>query len=117
MNKRLTAPDDKDADRRDQVGTQPAGARQAEEELAPVLDAHGVEEERKAQRSDHGRRDGLRGEPSHAQGHEQDRAHAQGESLEVDLSHQVADRDSEEQREQRLLLEQRPDWFHVGDEA
>ena len=97
---------------RHQVRPQPGGARQPEEELLAVLDAHGIEEERKAQRSDHRRRRRLRCKPAHGQCHEENRAHAKGKSPDADLSHDIADRDREKQRHQRLLLEHCPNEFH-----
>ena len=101
------------ADQRDEVGLAPGGARQAEEELLAVLDADGIEEEREAERADHRRRRRLRREPAHGERDEQHRAHAEREALDVDLADEIADRDREEQRHQRLLLEQRLDEFHA----
>ena len=102
------------ADQRDEVGLAPVGARQAEEELLAVLDADGVEEEREAERPDHRRRRRLRREPAHGERDEQHRPDAEGEALDVDLAHEIADRDREKQRHQRLLLEQRPDEFQCS---
>ena len=72
----------------------------------PVLHAHAVEEEREPQRSDHRRRHRLRREPAHGECDEEHRSHAERESLDVDFAHQIADGDRQEQRHQRLLLEQ-----------
>ena len=100
------------ADQRDQIGPSAGRAGQAEEELLSVLHAHGIEEEREAERSDHRRRHRLRREPAHAERDEQHRADAERKALDVDLADQIADRDRQEERHQRLLLQHCPDEFH-----
>ena len=94
------------AGQRDHVRPKPAAARQPDEELLSVLHAHAVEEEREPQRSDHRRRHRLRREPAHGECDEEHRSHAERESLDVDFAHKIADGDRQEQRHQRLLLEQ-----------
>ena len=102
-----------DPDQRHDVGPLAGGARQAEEELLAVLDAHGIEEQREADRADHRRRRRLGREPAHGERHEQHRADAEREALDVDLADEVADRDGEEQRHERLLLQKHPDVVHA----
>ncbi len=96
------------ARQRHQVRATPGGAHEAYEELLAVLHAHGIEEQRQAQGAHHRRRDCLGREPAHRQRDEQHRPHAEREALDVDLAHEIADGDRQEQRHQRLLLEQRP---------
>ena len=102
-----------DADQGNDVRPAARRARQSEEELLAVLHAHGVEEEREAERADHGCRHRLGGEPAHREGDEQHGAHAERKALDVDLADEIADGDREKQRHQRLLLQQCPDEFHV----
>ena len=100
------------ADQGHDVRLLPGGGRQSDEKLLAVLHAHAIEEERETERPHHRRRHRLRREPAHGERDEQHRAHTEGEPLDVDLAHEIADGDREKQRHQRLLLEQRLDEFH-----
>ena len=111
-NRMLTTPGEQHADERDEIGLAPVGAGEAEEELLAVLHADGVEEEREPERAHHRRRRRLGREPADGERDEQHRADAEREALDVDLADEIADRDGQEQRHQRLLLEQRAQEFH-----
>ncbi len=92
------------ADQRNQVRPAAVGAREAEEELLAVLNADGIEKEREAERADHRRRRRLGREPAHCERDEQHRPDAERESLDVDLAHEITDRNREKHCHQRLLL-------------
>ena len=100
------------ADQRDDVGPLAGPAGQADDELLAVLDPDRIEEERQAECPHHRRRHGLGCKPANGERDEQHGAHAEREALDIDLADEIADGDREEQRHQRLLLQQRLDPVH-----
>ena len=102
-----------DPDQRHDVGPLSGDAREAEEELLAVLNSDGIEEQGKADRADHWRRHRLRRKPAHGERDKQHRADAEREAFDVDLAHEVTDRDREEHCRKRLLLQEDPDVIHA----
>src|SRR4030095_85190 len=97
-----------DTDQRDEVCLPSFGAREATKELLAALDTNCIQEKSESECSHHCRRDRLRRKPSDGESDKQDCPYTKRETLDVDLTDQITNRDRQEQRHQRLLLEKRP---------